>query len=169
MDNSDRKIRLLFVCHGNICRSPMAEYIFKHLAKTAGMEDCFEVASAAVSTEEIGNDIYPQAKMKLREHGIPYTHHAAHQLTREEYEYYDKVICADMDNVIYIPGIAHVDYDDFVDEIGMFTKTSTMMQWAGEERDVFDPWYTRDFESAYRDIYTACKAILEYYTDIIEF
>ena len=83
------KIRLLFICHGNICRSPMAEYIFKHLCRERGVAELFEVASAAVSTEETGNDIYPPAKRKLREKGIPFEHHAAHQITRAEYDYYD--------------------------------------------------------------------------------
>ena len=93
----------------------MAQYIFLHLIKEAGVEDRFEVASAAVSTEEIGNDIYPPAKLKLREHGIPYAHHEAHRITREEYEYYDKIICADYDNLTYLPGIAHMNYDDIMD------------------------------------------------------
>ena len=159
----NRKERILFICHGNICRSPMAEYIFRHLIKEAGVEDRFEVASAAVSTEEIGNDIYPPAKLKLREHGIPYAHHEAHQLTYEEYEYYDKIICADYDNLTYIPGIAHVDYDDVMDYFDTDEKASLMMQWAGQRRDVADPWYTRDFESAYQDILSACKAILDSY------
>ena len=160
----DSKIRIVFVCHGNICRSPMAEYIFRYLAKKAGVEDRFEVSSAAVSTEEIGNDIYPPAKLKLREHGIPFGPHRAHQLTREEYEYNDKVICADYDNITYIPDIAHQDFDDIIDYFDTDEKTSLMMQWAGERRDVSDPWYTRNFEAAYQDIYIACKAILEYYT-----
>lgn len=160
--NKDR-LRIVFVCHGNICRSPMAEYIFKYLAKKAGVEDRFEVASAAVSREEIGNDIYPPAKMKLHEHGIPFGRHAAHQLTHEEYEYYDKVICADMDNLTYLPRIAHVEFDDIMFNYGIDEKPSLMMQWVGLRRDVSDPWYTRDFESAYRDIYESCEAILNYY------
>ena len=160
----NEKIRIIFVCHGNICRSPMAEFIFKHLAQQAGVADRFEVSSAAVSTEEIGNDIYPPAKLKLREHGIPFTRHAAHQLTREEYAYYDKVICADFNNLTYLPSIAHVEYDDIMDYFDTDEKASLMMQWVGLRRDVSDPWYTRDFESAYQDIYIACKGILEFYT-----
>ncbi len=166
---TDRKIRIIFVCHGNICRSPMAEYIFKHMAKKAGVEDRFEVSSAAVSTEEIGNDIYPPAKLKLREHGIPFAHHEAHQLTREEYEYYDKVICADFNNLTYLPRIAHVEYDDIMEYFDTDEKASLMMQWAGLRRDVSDPWYTRDFEEAYQDIYAACEAILKSYIHEFEF
>jgi protein-tyrosine phosphatase len=135
------------------------------LAKKAGVEDRFEVSSAAVSTEETGNDIYPPAKLKLREHGIPFGPHRARQLTREEYEYNDKVICADYDNITYIPDIAHQDFDDIVDYFDTDEKTSLMMQWVGERRDVSDPWYTRNFEAAYQDIYIACKAILENYSE----
>lgn len=167
--DKDHKIRIIFVCHGNICRSPMAEYIFKHLAKQAGLEDRFEVASAAVSTEEIGNDIYPPAKLKLREHGIPFARHIAHQLTREEYEYYDKVICADLDNLTYLPRIAHVEYDDIMDYYDPAEKVSLMMQWVGLRRDVSDPWYTRDFESAFRDILASSEAILNSYIHNFEF
>ena len=159
----DHKVRILFVCHGNICRSPMAEYIFRYLAEKAGVGDRFEVASAAVSTEEIGNDIYLPAKLKLRDHGIPFAPHKAHQLTQAEYEYYDKVICADYDNLTYLPHLAHLDYDDVMDYFDTDEKASLMMQWAGERRDVSDPWYTRDFESAYQDILKACKAILADY------
>ena len=160
---SDRLQRIIFVCHGNICRSPMAEYIFKHLAHKAGVEDRFEVASAGVSDEEEGNDIYPAAKLKLREHGIPYGPHEAHRLTREEFDYYDKIICADYDNLTYLPGIGHVDYDDLMDYFDTDEKASLMMQWAGQRRDVSDPWYTRNFEVAYQDIYEACEAILKDY------
>lgn len=161
--DSKHKKKILFVCHGNICRSPMAEYIFQHLARQAGVEDRFEVASAAVSREEIGNDIYPPAKRVLQEHGIPFSRHYAHQMTQEEYEYYDKIICADVDNLTYIPRIAHINYDDVMDYYDPSEKESLMMQWTGVRRDVSDPWYTRDFEAAFRDIYAACEGILKAY------
>ncbi len=163
-----RKERILFVCHGNICRSPMAEYIFKHLVRKAGLEDRFEIASAGVSDEEEGNDIYMPAKLKLRVNGIPCGQHRAHQMTREEFDYYDKIICADYDNLTYLPNIGHVDYDDLMDYFDTDEKASLMMQWVGERRDVSDPWYTRDFEAAYRDIYRACQAILDNYIRIFE-
>ncbi len=163
-----RKERILFVCHGNICRSPMAEYIFKHLVRKAGLEDWFEIASAGVSDEEEGNDIYMPAKLKLRVKGIPCGPHRAHQMTREEFDYYDKIICADYDNLTYLPNIGHVDYDDLMDYFDTDEKASLMMQWVGECRDVSDPWYTRDFEAAYRDIYRACQAILDSYIRIFE-
>lgn len=158
-----RKERILFVCHGNICRSPMAEYIFKHLVRKAGLEDRFEIASAGVSDEEQGNDIYPPAKLKLREYGIPYGPHKAHEMTREEYDYYDKIICADYNNLTYLSSIGHVNYDDVMDYYDPGEKESLMMQWADEQRDVSDPWYTRNFETAYHDIYRACQAILDSY------
>jgi protein-tyrosine phosphatase len=140
----------------------MAECIFKFMAEEAGAEDCFEVASAAVSTEETGNDIYPAAKTKLREHHIPYLHHEAHQITPDEYRYFDKIICADYDNLAWLPSLVHEKPNS---PFGPEEKVSLMMQWAGETRDVSDPWYTRDFEAAYQDIYTACAAILHSYID----
>ena len=157
------KVHILFICHGNICRSPMAEYIFKYLAQKAGVEDRFEVASAAVSTEETGNDIYLPAKLKLREHGIPYAPHHAHRITQGEFEYYDKIICADYSNLRWLAGCVSLDYDDLMDYYDIDEHVSLMMQWVGEERDVSDPWYTRDFETAYQDIYQACEAILKHY------
>ena len=148
--DSDRKIKILFVCHGNICRSPMAEYIFRHLARQAGMEERFEVASAAVSSEEIGNDIYPPAKQTLREHGIPFDRHYARRITRADFDCFDHIICADNSNIRWLPEVT--------------PQVSLLMQWTGENRDVSDPWYTRDFDAAYRDILAACKAILKLYT-----
>ena len=141
---------LLFICHGNICRSPMAEFVFKHLCRQAGGEDHFLVDSMAVSTEEIGNDIYPPAKETLRRHGIPFEHHYARQICREDLDRYDLIVCADRSNIRAIERM-----------FGPSSKLSLMMHWAGEERDVSDPWYTRDFEAAYRDIYTACEALLK--------
>lgn len=143
--NKDR-LRIVFVCHGNICRSPMAEYIFKYLAQKAGVEDRFEVSSAAVSSEEIGNDIYPPAKAKLREHGIPFDHHAARRISSDKIGSFDYIICADHSNLRWLPCVT--------------PQVSLMMQWTGVDRDVSDPWYTRDFEAAYRDIYASCEAIL---------
>jgi len=164
-----RKERILFVCHGNICRSPMAEYIFKHLVHQAGLDERFEIASAGVSDEEHGNDIYPPAKLKLHEHGIPFGPHRAHKMTQEEYEYFDKIICADYNNLTYIPRIGHVEYDDVMEYYDPGEKESLMMQWVDEQRDVSDPWYTRDFDAAYRDIYRACQAILKSYIETFEF
>ena len=140
---------ILFVCHGNICRSPMAEFIFRDLCRQAGLEDRFRVASMAVSTEEIGNDIYPPAKETLRRHGIPFDRHCARRIDRASFDRYDLIVCADRSNIRAIER-----------QFGPSSKLSLMMHWAGEDRDVSDPWYTRDFDSAFRDIYASCQALL---------
>ena len=144
--------KILFICHGNICRSVMAEMVMKELCRQAGVENRFEIDSAAVSTEEIGNDIYPPAKRKLREKGVPFTYHAARQVTPADYAYYDHLICADHSNLRWLQRIIGDDPQH---------KVSLMMTWSGNSRDVSDPWYTGDFEAAYRDINLACNAILE--------
>lgn len=145
--------KILFICHGNICRSVMAEMVMKELCRRAGVSEPFEIASAAVSREEIGNDIYPPAKRKLREKGIPFESHAARQITRADYAYYDYIICADRSNLRWLERIIGEDTEG---------KVSLMMSWVdkGESRGVADPWYTGDFEEAYQDIEESCKAIL---------
>ena len=144
--------KILFICHGNICRSVMAEFVMKELCRQADVEEQFVIASAAVSREEIGNDIYPPAKRKLREKGIPFELHAARQITRADYAYYDYIICADRSNLRWLERIIGEDTDH---------KVSLMMAWVGQTRDVADPWYTGDFEAAYQDIDVSCKAILK--------
>ena len=147
--------KILFICHGNICRSPMAEFVMRHLCQEAGVNDRFEIASAAVSTEEIGNDIYPPAKRVLTAHGIPFSHRGAHQVTKADFDTYDHIVCADRSNIRimeYHFGRSVLD--------NSHAQVSMMMEWAGQSRDVSDPWYTGDFETAYQDIYTSCKAIL---------
>lgn len=159
------RIKIVFVCHGNICRSPMAQYIFLHLCREAGIEDRFIVNSLAVSNEEYGNDIYPNAKYVLREHGIPFDHHYARPISQNALDFYDKVICADRANLRAMERrFAHIDMDERVFQWPEpDAQFSLMMQWAGEERDVSDPWYTRDFEKAYQDIYAACQGIVRWY------
>ncbi len=143
---------VLFVCHGNICRSPMAEFVMRHLAVQAGCADSFIIDSAAVSDEETGNDIYPPAKRKLTEKGIPFSRHAARRMTQEDYRRYDYIVCMDRSNMRLMRYIAGEDTEG---------KISLLLSWAGIDRDVADPWYTGDFEAAYSDIPTGCRALLE--------
>jgi len=145
-------IRILFVCHGNICRSPMAEFIFKDLIRSRGLNEQFYVESAAVSTEEIGNSIYPPAKRCLNAHGIPFDKDkTARQITRADYDRFDLIICMDRMNLRWLRYIIPDDPHN---------KVHLMMSYAGTDRDVADPWYTGDFETTYRDINTACESFL---------
>ncbi|MBR3973623.1 MAG: low molecular weight phosphotyrosine protein phosphatase [Oscillospiraceae bacterium] len=138
-------IKILFVCHGNICRSPMAEYIMKDLVKKAGAENCFEIASAAVSTEELGNPVYPPARRELAKHGISCGGHAAHQITQKEYEYYDYIYYMDRSNSRWLQR--------------MLRDTSKCYPLLS--RDVADPWYTGDFGRTWDDILGGCQRILD--------
>lgn len=126
--------------------------MLKHLVAQAGRTAEFEIASAAVSAEEIGNDLYPPAKRKLREKGIPFTSHAARQVTRADYDHYDHIICMDRSNLRLL------GYRVGDDSQG---KVSLLMEWADIHRDVADPWYTGDFEATYSDLLQGCQAIME--------
>ncbi len=153
-DNSaaKRKHRILFVCHGNICRSPMAEFQFKELVRSRGLEELFYIESAAVSTEEIGNSIYPPAKRCLNAHGIPFdTRKTARQITRADYDRFDLIICMDRMNLRWLRYIIPDDPQG---------KVSLMMEFAGQSRDVADPWYTGDFETTYKDVAAASEGLL---------
>ena len=141
-------IKILFVCHGNICRSPMAEFIFKDLVKEDDKE--FHIESRATSREEIGNPVYPPAKRKLKEYGILCDGKVAKQITKEDYEKFDYIICMDNNN---LRNIRYVVGED------TYNKISLLMEWTGEKKEVSDPWYTGDFETAYRDILKGCKAV----------
>ena len=139
-------IKILFVCHGNICRSPMGEYVMKDLVKKAGREQEFIIASAAVSREEIGNPVYPPARRELCRHGISCDGHAAHQITRKELEYYDRIYYMDRSNRSYLQRLFGADA----------AKCQPLLP-----RDVADPWYTGDFEATWNDILEGCQRILE--------
>ena len=147
------KKRIIFVCHGNICRSPMAEFIIKDKIRSRGLNEQFYVESAAVSTEEIGNSIYPPAKRCLNAHGIPFdTSKTARQITRADYDRFDLIICMDRMNLRWLKYIIPNDPDN---------KVRLMMSYAGQDRDVADPWYTGDFETTYRDLTEATGKLLE--------
>ena len=148
-----KKHRILFICHGNICRSPMAEFILKDMVEKAGRAGEFEIASAATSTEEIGNDIYPPAKRILTQKGIKFNPRQARQITRKDYEYYDYIIAMDENNLRNLRRMLGEDTEH---------KISLMMDYAGKHRDVADPWYTGDFETTYNDITEGCKGLLEF-------
>ena len=144
--------KILFVCHGNICRSPMAEFILKALVKARGVEDEYHIESAAVSTEEIGNTIYPPAKRCLTQHGVPFdAYRTARQVTAADYARFDRIICMDESNLRWIRRIIPDDPD---------RKIHLMMSYTGRRRDVADPWYTGDFETTFQDILAACEAML---------
>ena len=145
-------IKILFVCHGNICRSPMAEFVMKDMVKKRGLEAVYEIASSATSREEIGNPVYPPARRKLMEHGIGCAGHRARQMTRADYEYYDRIVCMDRANVRNAGRIAGGDPDG---KIGLLLDYTPRR---GQE--VADPWYTGDFDAAWDDIAEGCAGLL---------
>lgn len=148
--------RILFVCHGNICRSPACEFVMKDIVARAGRADDFEIASAATTEDEIwggvGNPVYPPMKRVLAEHGINCEGKRAVLLTRKDYSCYDYLIGMDNENLRDMQYICGGDPDG---------KISLLMAWAGLNRSVADPWYTRDFEAAYQDAVTGCRALFE--------
>ena len=144
--------RVLFICHGNICRSPMAEFILKGLVKVKGLEGAFLIESAAVSDEETGNPIYPPAKRCLNQHGVLFDKDKrARRVTRGDYDRFDHIICMDASNLRLIRWIIPEDPE---------RKIRLMMSYTGVRRDVADPWYTGDFEEAFQDILEGCLAFL---------
>ena len=145
-------IKVLFVCHGNICRSPMAEFVMKDMAEKRGASDLFEIASAATSTEETGNPVYPPARRKLAEHGISCSGHAARQMTRRDYEYYDMIICMDDNNKRNIMRMTGGDPDNKISLLLDFTERT------GQQ--VADPWYTGNFDATWRDVTEGCEGLL---------
>ena len=143
--------KILFVCHGNICRSPMAELILKSMVRRQGMEKQFEIHSAAVSREELGNPVYPPARRELAKHGLSCSGHAARQITKEDYRIYDLLIGMDRGNLAGMRRVFGGDPEG---------KFHLLLDFTGAPRDVADPWYTDDFETAYRDIEAGCRALL---------
>lgn len=145
-------IRVLFVCHGNICRSPMAEFILKDMVKKRGISNNFHIESCATSTEEIGNSLHYGAKAKLKEMGIPFHHREARQLTRKDYQNFDFLLCMDQWNVRNIMRIIRKDPED---------KVHMLLEYAAENREIADPWYTGNFDATYDDLILGCEAFLE--------
>ena len=144
--------KILFVCHGNICRSPMAEFVMKDLVKKAGLESQFHIESAATSTEEIGNPVYPPARRKLAEHGIDCTGKTARQLTNTDYGRYDLLIGMDRANLRNMRRICGGDAGG---------KLHLLMDFSDRPGEVADPWYTNDFETTWRDVLAGCQGLLE--------
>ena len=146
-------IKVLMVCHGNICRSTMAESVFTHMVKKRGLEDCFEIDSAATSREEIGCPPHYGTVNKLRQVGIPVVPHRARQMTKADYEYFDYLIGMDSANIRNMNRIVGSDKD---------SKIYKLPSFAGKGNDIADPWYTGNFDDTYRDVVVGCEAFLEY-------
>lgn len=147
-------INILFVCHGNICRSPMAEFVMKDIVSKAGLSAQFSIASAATSSEEIGNPVYPPARSKLAEHGISCDGKTARQMCRADYDRYDLLIGMDSSNLRNMRSICGGDPDG---------KLSLLLDHTNHPGNVVDPWYTGDFDATWRDVSTGCAALLEKY------
>ena len=149
-------VKILFVCHGNICRSPMAHFYFAQLVREKGREAEVYIDSAATSTEELGNPIYPPAAAKLREKGVALLPHRSVQLERADYDRYDRIIVMDSANVRNTLRICGGDPEG---------KICRLMALVGQERDVADPWYTGDFEATWRDVQAGCNALFAQLTE----
>ena len=143
---------ILFVCHGNICRSPMGEFIMKDLVAKAGLADSVSVDSVACTTEEIGHDMYPPAKKILTAKGIPFSPHRARLITREDYEKSDIILAMDRENLRRLTRLLDEDKEG---------KIHLLLSYTGSNREVADPWYTGDFEETYQDILAGCRSVLK--------
>lgn len=143
--------RILFVCLGNICRSPMAEYVMRDLVRQAGLEDKIQVASAATSREELGNPVYPPTRRKLAEHGIACEGHSARQMTAADYDRFDLLIGMDQNNLRNMNRICGGDPQH---------KLRMLMDYTDRPGEVADPWYTGDFERTWQDVLAGCQGLL---------
>jgi len=145
-------IKILFVCHGNICRSPMAEFVMKDLVEKAGLEARFYIESAAVSAEELGNPVYPPARRELAAHGISCDGKTARQMSRADYDRFDLLVCMDTSNLRRMERICGGNPKG---------KLSRLLDHTDHPGDVADPWYTGDFTATWQDVCSGCTALLE--------
>ena len=145
-------IKILFICHGNICRSPMAEFVTKALVQEQGLSYCYEIASAATSTEEIGNPVYPPARRMLAAHGISCAGKTARQMTKQDYTYYDLLIGMDHANLRNMRRICGGDPDG---------KLHPLLDYTSRPGEVADPWYTDDFQATWEDVTEGCQGLLK--------
>lgn len=145
-------IRILFVCHGNICRSPMAQCVMQNLVNERNLTNQFVIDSAATTTEELGNPMYPPARRELERHGVPVVAHRARQITRQDGDTWDYIVFMDAENERHLRRI-----------LGAHPRAQVLplMSFAGSTRDVADPWYTGDFASTYQDVLAGCTAFLD--------
>ncbi|MBR6502778.1 MAG: low molecular weight phosphotyrosine protein phosphatase [Clostridia bacterium] len=144
--------KILFVCHGNICRSPMAEFLMKKLVKSRGLDGEFYIESAATSTEEIGNGVYPPVRRILNARGIDCSAKRARQMTRADYDKFDYIVCMDSNNMRNMGYIA-------IDTMGKYSK---LLDFTEHPHDVADPWYSGDFATTEREVQAGCEALLDY-------
>lgn len=153
-------IKILFICHGNICRSPMAEFIFKNMVKEAGLSEQFEIASAATSSEEIwegiGNPVYPPAREELARHGISCAGKHAVQIKKKDYHEYDYILGMEYRNIRNIDRIIGSDPEN---------KVHMLLEYSANPRDIADPWYTGNFKQTYNDILEGCEGFLAWLQD----
>ncbi len=146
-------MNILFVCHGNICRSPMAEFVMKDIANKRGIADSLFIDSAATSTEEIGNGVHRGTRDKLRAEGVPLCEHRARQIVKSDYDKYDFLIGMDLWNIKNMKKILGEDYGN---------KIHRLLEFTPRGGDIADPWYTGDFDTTYTDIREGCEGLLEY-------
>ncbi len=152
MNKMNGMVKILFVCHGNICRSPMAEFVMKDLVRKAGREGEFFIESAATSAEELGNPVYPPARRKLAEHGIGCDGKTARLLRRADYDRFDRIVGMDRENLADMRRICGGDPAG---------KICLLLDFTDRPGSVADPWYTRDFEATWRDVEEGCRCLLE--------
>ncbi len=145
-------IKILFVCHGNICRSPMAEFVMKDMVKKKGIADMFEIASAATSTEALGEPVYPPARKKLNEEGLNCNGKISRQMTKDDYGYYDYIVAMDRYNLRNMVRFVGDDPEG---------KVSLLLDYTDFPGDVADPWYTGDFEQTWEDVNNGCEGLLK--------